>query len=513
MESPSRPPNFERCELDLASDHSARYNRALFFWQAGDYERSLRLLDKIPIDRHTSESILLRARSLIRVNRLPEAKAWLLLNATRHQHEDAVGTNAMLIGTAYAQMKDFEQANTWFDVVGDLACHHTIVAECNYLRAMSRYVARDLDGAKRFAKLALRPGEDIVYARTRSLFGWIAVAECDHPRAYAEFLASLDVLDRCRAKDVHLRANIVSALAIMSAEAGIGDPALLDVETAKVRWNPSLVKHQVQALRHCGFAYEACGDSGTAMQRYAAAAEVAPGTVWAIYGFVACANLALRLGGVESAEAFTHFATSVEERIGDSVGWRGIDDEQRIALLELAHTLARMGDAERAKKYRDLYNEKTDLAALSSLHHDSRLATYKQHVDAMVLAALGGEIEAAGLLNLLQEQWALIGCTRRAAEVTRDLALVSARVVRSGTAEEPPADYPPYVSRRDVAIMQLIATGLDNVEIAEKLHIAPKTVKNRIGQIYAKYGVHDRTKLALLAKGHLIYGELTTQQA
>jgi DNA-binding NarL/FixJ family response regulator len=59
----------------------------------------------------------------------------------------------------------------------------------------------------------------------------------------------------------------------------------------------------------------------------------------------------------------------------------------------------------------------------------------------------------------------------------------------------------------------LIATGLDNVEIAEKLHIAPKTVKNRIGQIYAKYGVHDRTKLALLAKGHLIYGELTTQQA
>jgi tetratricopeptide (TPR) repeat protein len=145
MESPSRPPNFERCELDLASDHSARYNRALFFWQAGDYERSLRLLDKIPIDRHTSESILLRARSLIRVNRLPEAKAWLLLNATRHQHEDAVGTNAMLIGTAYAQMKDFEQANTWFDVVGDLACHHTIVAECNYLRAMSRYVARDLD--------------------------------------------------------------------------------------------------------------------------------------------------------------------------------------------------------------------------------------------------------------------------------------------------------------------------------------------------------------------------------
>jgi DNA-binding NarL/FixJ family response regulator len=299
----------------------------------------------------------------------------------------------------------------------------------------------------------------------------------------------------------------------MSAEAGIGDPTLLDIETAKVRWNPSLVQHQVQALRHCGFAYETCGDNGTAMQRYAAAAEVAPGTAWAIYGYVACANLALRLGGLESAEAFTHFATRVESRISDSVGWHGIDDEQRISLLELAHTMARMGDGNRAKKYRDRYNENTDLAALSSLHHDSRLATYKQHVDAMVLAALGEDIEAADRLNLLREQWALIGCTRRAAEVSRDLALVSARVLRNETAEATPVDYHRYVSRRDSAIMQLIAIGLDNAEIAEKLHIAPKTVKNRIGQIYAKYGVHDRTKLALMTKGHAIYGDLTTRQA
>jgi DNA-binding NarL/FixJ family response regulator len=513
MESPSRPPYVDGSELDVASADGARVNRALFFWQAGDYERSLRLLDKIPIDRHTSESILLRARSLIRVNRLPEAKAWLILNATRHLDEDAVGTNAMLIGTTDALMNDFDQANKWFDVLRDLACHHTIVAECNYLRAMSRYLAGDFDAAKRFGKLALRPGEDIVYARTRSLFGWIAVAQCEYPRAYAEFLASLDVLDRCRAKDIHLRASIVSALAIMSAEAGIGDPTLLDIETAKVRWNPSLVQHQVQALRHSGFAYETCGDDGTAMRRHAAAAEVAPNTVWAIYGYVACANLALRLGQFQAAEAFAFFATSVGDRISASVGWHGIDDEQRISLLELAHTLARMGDGKRAAMYRNLYNENTNLAALSSLHHDTRLSTYKLHVDAMVLYSIGRENDAAACLNLVKEQWALIGCTRRAAEVARDLALVRVRASHDGTGGELALGSHPYVSRRDSAIMQLIATGLDNAEIAEKLHIAPKTVKNRIGQIYAKYGVHDRTKLALLAKGHAIYGDLNTQRA
>ena len=181
------------------------------------------------------------------------------------------------MGTICAQTNDFEKANRWFDLATSLPCHHTIDSECKYLRAMSRYLAGDLNGAKRFGAMALRPAEDIVYARTRSLFGWIAVAQGDYSCAYAEFLGSLDVLDRCVADDTHLRATIVSALAIAAAEGQVGDPKLLDAEFAKVRWHPGLAKHQLQALRHCGFVHESCGDSKAAMQRHAAAAEVAPG--------------------------------------------------------------------------------------------------------------------------------------------------------------------------------------------------------------------------------------------
>jgi len=433
-------------------------------------------------------------------------------NAARHRHEDAVGTSAMLIATTYAQLGDFRQAEKWFDTINGLACHHTIVAECNYFRAVARYLAGDIDGARRLGKLALRPGEDIVYARTRSLFGWIAVAQCDYPCAYTEFLGSLDVLDRCRAEDTHLRANVVSALAITAAEAQLGDPQLLDAETAKVRWNPSLVKHQVQTLRHTGFAYETRGDTKTAMQRYAAAAEVAPDTVWAIYGYAACANLAFRLGQLEAAEAFTFMAGNVERRISATTGWHDIDDEQRISLLELAQISARLGDGTQARRCRDLYYENPELAALSSLHHDFRLSTFKLHVDAMVDAASGKHVAAVASLTHLKEQWSRIGCPRRASEASRDLALIDIHEKEDRQRWPAPVDPPPRLSRREIAIVQFVAAGLSNAEIAEKLHLAPKTVKNRIGQIYIKYGVHNRTKLALRAKGQDSYDDAREQR-
>ena len=452
------------------------------------------------MDRHTSETILLRARSLIRVNRLLEAKTWLILNAARHRQDDAVGTSAMLMGAICAQMNEFEKANEWFDLVDGLRSHHTIDSECRYLRAMSCYLAGDLDGAKRFGAMALRPAEDIVYARTRSLFGWIAVTECEYPRAYTEFLGSLDVLDRCVADDTHLRATIVSALAITAAEAQVGDPKLLDAEFSKVRWNPGLAKHQLQALRHCGFVYETCGDSRTAMQRHAAAAEVAPGTVWAMYGYAACANLASRLGQREAAEAFAFMAMSVESRISESVGWQDIDDEERISLLELALVLARLGNGSQAQRYRDIYHDNTRLSALSSLHHDLRLATYKKHVDAMIAVAVRNDRESFALLSAVAKQWAVIGCARRAQETSRDLASTKDRSPAADEALPPDAEPQRKLSRRDVAIVQLVAFGLKNAEIADRLCIAPKTVKNRLAQIYKAYGVHDRTNLALLGK-------------
>lgn len=50
------------------------------------------------------------------------------------------------------------------------------------------------------------------------------------------------------------------------------------------------------------------------------------------------------------------------------------------------------------------------------------------------------------------------------------------------------------LSSREKEILQLMAEGLDNKEIAKKLFIAEQTVKNYVSVIYSKLGVRDRVQ-------------------
>jgi len=52
---------------------------------------------------------------------------------------------------------------------------------------------------------------------------------------------------------------------------------------------------------------------------------------------------------------------------------------------------------------------------------------------------------------------------------------------------------------REKEVLQLIAKGLANDEIAKTLFISRHTVKNHITSIYRKMGSRNRTKVALWA--------------
>ncbi|MBI3742289.1 MAG: response regulator transcription factor [Chloroflexi bacterium] len=56
------------------------------------------------------------------------------------------------------------------------------------------------------------------------------------------------------------------------------------------------------------------------------------------------------------------------------------------------------------------------------------------------------------------------------------------------------------LSEREIEIVRLIATGLSNREIADKLFITEGTVKNHVTNILGKLGVRDRTQAALRAR-------------
>jgi DNA-binding NarL/FixJ family response regulator len=53
------------------------------------------------------------------------------------------------------------------------------------------------------------------------------------------------------------------------------------------------------------------------------------------------------------------------------------------------------------------------------------------------------------------------------------------------------------LSERELEILRLVARGCDNDEIAERLFLSPRTVKNHVSSILSKMGVRDRTRAVL----------------
>ena len=63
-----------------------------------------------------------------------------------------------------------------------------------------------------------------------------------------------------------------------------------------------------------------------------------------------------------------------------------------------------------------------------------------------------------------------------------------------------PADGPEeVVSKREEEVLQLIADGCSSAEVADRLFISQKTVKNHLASIYHKLDARDRTQAVLRA--------------
>jgi len=76
---------------------------------------------------------------------------------------------------------------------------------------------------------------------------------------------------------------------------------------------------------------------------------------------------------------------------------------------------------------------------------------------------------------------------------------VTAKVLerlRSGTAE--PEEFAD-LTEREKEILRLVAEGMTNRQIGQRLFIAEKTVKNYVSSLLAKLGLERRTQAAVLA--------------
>ena len=63
---------------------------------------------------------------------------------------------------------------------------------------------------------------------------------------------------------------------------------------------------------------------------------------------------------------------------------------------------------------------------------------------------------------------------------------------------------PASLTRREAQVLRFIADGSTNDQIAQRLDITTKTVRNMLSMIYTKIGVLDRTQAAIWTRDHLV---------
>jgi DNA-binding NarL/FixJ family response regulator len=131
------------------------------------------------------------------------------------------------------------------------------------------------------------------------------------------------------------------------------------------------------------------------------------------------------------------------------------------------------------------------------------LTTYaddRSVIDALRAGALGYLTKDAGAAEIQQALHRVV-CGQAALDPAVQLHLVEA--IADGTPSSPaPATLPDGLTPREAEVLTLIAAGLSNAEIAERLVVSEATVKSHVNHMLPKIGARDRAQAVGYAYRH-----------
>jgi DNA-binding NarL/FixJ family response regulator len=117
-------------------------------------------------------------------------------------------------------------------------------------------------------------------------------------------------------------------------------------------------------------------------------------------------------------------------------------------------------------------------------------------MDAIVAGACGYLLKDSSIQDLMQ---GIRAASVGEALISPHIAAKVLQRIRATSVSPSQARSGPELSERETEVLRLIANGKDNADIAQELHISPKTVKNHISNILMKLQIENRIQAAVYA--------------
>jgi DNA-binding NarL/FixJ family response regulator len=132
---------------------------------------------------------------------------------------------------------------------------------------------------------------------------------------------------------------------------------------------------------------------------------------------------------------------------------------------------------------------------------DSRVVVLTMHADTDLVE----QARAAGAAGYLIKDASgeeVVNAVRRALEGQRVISPGIGAVADPVEPSDEPDEDTPHLTDREAQILQMLADGCSPAEVAERLFISPKTVRNHLSKVYEKLGVNSRSQAIVTALQH-----------
>jgi DNA-binding NarL/FixJ family response regulator len=121
------------------------------------------------------------------------------------------------------------------------------------------------------------------------------------------------------------------------------------------------------------------------------------------------------------------------------------------------------------------------------------LETDSQVIQALKAGASGYVLKDSSVAAIISSIVAVMSGERVMASA------VANRVLEMLTGTATPKEFYDGMTNREIEILKLLATGVPNKQIAYRLKISEKTVRNHVSNMYEKLGIYDRSQAVLYA--------------